>query len=135
MVFSVLLIMIYFAHMKKLAPQLCRQRVVIELLVDYIPTKELLEQYLVELSHVSGMTPVDGPYIYPCGEKGFGGWIHWTTSGAHVYSYPPEKTGFEKSLVTVDSYTCKPFDVKKVTSFTTDYFGVTADEHIEVREV
>jgi len=121
--------------MNKLVPDLCRQRVVIELLTNLIPSKEELETYLTRLSEVSGMTPVDGPYIYPCGELGFGGWIHWTTSGAHIYSYPPKKTGTDKSLVTVDSYTCKPFDTTKVFDFTKNFFGIGDEENITIREV
>ena len=118
-----------------LVPDLCRQRVVIELLVGTIPTQQQLEEYLVELSRASGMTPVDGPYVYPCGERGFGGWIHWTTSGAHIYSYPPEKTQTDKSLVTVDSYTCKPFDVDDVGVFTRTYFNVSQESDFSIKEV
>lgn len=121
--------------MNTLIPSLCRQRVVIEFLIDFIPTKEILENYLITLSSVSGMTPVDGPYIYPCGERGFGGWIHWTTSGAHIYSYPPEKTGTNQTLVTVDSYTCKPFNVNEVVFFTENYFNITDSKNIISREV
>lgn len=121
--------------MKNLAPNLCRQRVVIELLHKEYISKETLEDYLLQLTTTAGMKPVDGPYIYSCGNLGFGGWIHWTTSGAHIYTYPPEKNGTDSYLITVDAYTCKSFDLVTVANFTKKFFSITDDEKITYKEV
>ena len=107
---------------KNLAPNHCRQRVVIELLVNDYVWKEFLEQYLLWLSQEVAMTPVDWPYIYPCWELWFWWRIHWTTSWAHIYSYPPENNWTDKYLVTIDAYTCKPFSLDDAVNYTKKYF-------------
>lgn len=68
------------------------------------------------------MRPLSPPFAYPAENMGYGGWIHWVTSGAHIYSYPAEVTGGAGNLLTIDAYTCKPFSVKKAVSFTKKYF-------------
>lgn len=106
--------------MKNLAPQIVRQRVIIEATTRKIAEPAEIGRYLVKLSELLGMRPLRQPYTYPAEDKGFGGWIHWVTSGCHVYSYfadPP--------LVTVDAYTCKPFDSKKAAEFTAEFFNAT----------
>ncbi len=109
---------------KNLAPNHCRQRVVIELLVWDHPDKEFLENYLMKLSIEVDMTPVDWPYIYPCWELWYWWWIHRTTSGAHIYSYPPSSNWTNYYLVTIDAYTCKPFSLNKAVEFTKEYYDI-----------
>lgn len=103
--------------MKDLAPGLLRQRVIIEGITESIVKEKEIHSYLLELSKVLKMRPLREPYTYPAEDMGFGGWIHWVTSGAHFYSYttnPP--------LFTVDAYTCKAFSVEKAVDFTRNYF-------------
>tara|TARA_Y100000034_G_scaffold83873_1_gene100465 strand:- start:275 stop:628 length:354 start_codon:yes stop_codon:yes gene_type:complete len=103
---------------KNLAPDLIRQRIIIEGTTNKIVEPEQIKKYLFELSKVVNMVVLSDPVAYPAHEDGYGGWIHWKTSGAHFYSYetnPP--------LFTVDCYTCKAFSVKKAVEFTKKYFN------------
>ena len=102
---------------KNLAPNLVRQRIIIEGTTKEIVGPEKIKDYLMALSKVVNMTVLSNPVAYSAHEDGYGGWIHWKTSGAHFYSYhgsPP--------LFTVDCYTCKKFSVKKAVDFTKKYF-------------
>ena len=99
--------------MKNLAPNLVRQRVIIEGTTEKIVKPVQMKRYLAKLSKVLNMKALRKPFAYKAEDKGWGGWIHWITSGAHFYSYtssPP--------LFTVDAYTCKPFSVEKAVAFT-----------------
>ncbi|MBI4044763.1 MAG: S-adenosylmethionine decarboxylase [Candidatus Diapherotrites archaeon] len=103
---------------KNLAPKLIRQRLIIEGTTDKIVQPELMKAYLLELAKVSDMEVLEKPVAYTAHEMGYGGWIHWKSSGAHFYSYPTFPP-----LFTVDTYTCKPFSAKKVVDFTKKYFN------------
>ena len=102
---------------KNLAPELARQRVIIEGTSEKIVEPEQIKEYLLELAKITDMEVLSGPIAYTAHEKGYGGWIHWKSSGAAFYSYPTNPP-----LFTVDAYTCKPFSVKKAAEFTKDYF-------------
>lgn len=104
---------------KNLAPNLVRQRIVIECTTAKIAQSQQIKEFLIALSKVLDMRPLSEPFAYPAENMGYGGWIHWITSGAHVYSYPTTP-----ALLTVDAYTCKPFDVNKAVEFTKEYFQV-----------
>ncbi|QQR50612.1 hypothetical protein IPF86_01680 [Candidatus Nomurabacteria bacterium] len=112
---------------RNLAPKLCRQRIIIEAITDHCVTPEEFKDYLLKLSHVVGMRLLEhgkdpNPSAYDAENMGYGGWIHWVTSGAHMYSYPAEVTGGAGHLLSVDAYTCKPFSVEKAVKFTREYF-------------
>lgn len=65
------------------------------------------------------MNVLSGPYAYSAHEMGYGGWIHWKSSGAHLYSYPTiGKSPNARPFFSVDFYTCKPFSAKKAAEFT-----------------
>jgi len=103
---------------KNLAPNLIRQRLIIEGTTKKIVGQKQIKEYLLELAKVTNMKVLSGPYTDTAHEMGESGWIHWKTSGAHFYSYstsPP--------LFTIDTYTCKPFSIKKVVEFTKKYFN------------
>lgn len=103
---------------KNLAPGLVRQRVIIEGTTEKIVEPQLITSYLYELSKVVGMRQLHPPFAYPAENMGYGGWIHWVTSGAHFYSYPTTPP-----LFTVDAYTCKPFLVMDAVEFTSRYLN------------
>lgn len=121
---------------RNLAPQLCRQRVVIEASVDHLAEEAEIKDYMQKLSEVVAMHVLEKPMAYPAVIDnelvGYGGWIHWVTSGCHVYSYTKEKTKNGFDLITVDCYTCKPFSVEKALEFTKKYFNAI---EIVAREV
>ncbi len=113
---------------KNLAPLLCRQRIKIEANVNYLVSPEEIKDYMVKLSQVVDMTLLSEPFAYPAHKDGnlvgYGGWIHWVTSGCHVYSYNKEWTKNGYHFITVDCYTCKPFSAQKAVQFTKEYFKV-----------
>ena len=103
---------------KNLAPNLVRQRIIIECTTKKIVEPEQIKSYLKELAKVTKMEVLSEPRAYSAHEMGFGGWIHWKSSGATVYSYPTNPP-----LFTVDCYTCKPFSAKDAAEFTKKYFS------------
>lgn len=102
---------------KNLAPNLVRQRVIIEATTKELAGPEKIKEYLDGLVTVTDMEKLSGPYAYSAHDMGYGGWVHWKTSGAAVYSYPTNP-----ALVTVDCYTCKPFSVEEAAKFTEEFF-------------
>lgn len=105
---------------RNLAPSLTRQRLIIEGTTEKIVKPRKMKSYLLGLADVTDMDILSGPYAYSAHECGYGGWVHWKTSGAHIYSYPTNPP-----LVTIDTYTCKPFSVKKAVEFTKKYLSLT----------
>jgi len=101
---------------KNLAPKIVRQRLIIEGTTEKIVEPKKIKTYLLELANVSDMEVLSGPRTDTAHELGYSGYIHWKTSGAHFYSYPSNPP-----LFTVDTYTCKPFSIKKVVDFTKKY--------------
>ena len=104
--------------MRDLAPEIYRQRAVIE---GY-PTKALpatdIATYLSQLSEVLGMTKIMEPITHRSPLYGEAAWIHWESSGAHFYSWETPRLFFS-----IDIYTCKAFDLDAAVSFTRDYFA------------
>lgn len=108
---------------KNLAPNLIRQRVIIEGTTEKLVEPEQIKDYLLKLSKVVKMQVFSVPIVYSAHELGYGGWIHWRTSGCHFYSYPAGGSwNLEKPFFSVDCYTCKPFSVKEAVEFTRNYF-------------
>lgn len=103
---------------KNLAPDLIRQRLVIECTTEKIVEPEKIKEYLEKLAEMSDMEKVSGPFAYSAHEMGYGGWVHWKKSGSHVYSYPTSPP-----LLTVDTYTCQRVSIKKVVDFTKEFFN------------
>lgn len=105
---------------KNLAPGLVRQRVIIEATTEKLVEPEQIKDYLTKLANITKMEVLSGPVAYSAHDMGYGGWIHWKTSGAAVYSYPTNPP-----LITVDCYTCKPFSAEGAANFTKEYFQAT----------
>ncbi|HVO86589.1 MAG TPA: S-adenosylmethionine decarboxylase [Candidatus Binatia bacterium] len=112
--------------MKNLAPEIYRQRVVIE---GY-PNKPLkakeIKDYLLELSDVLKMRTLIKPVTHRSPKYGEAAWIHWESSGAHFYAWDQPRLFFS-----VDIYTCKKFDVIRAVNFTKDFFQVKKLEYKE----
>lgn len=106
---------------KNLAPDLLRQRVIIEGTTEKIVEPEQIKTYLDELAKTCDMEKLSGPYAYTAHDMGYGGWIHWKSSGAAFYSYPTNPP-----LFTVDCYTCKPFSCTMAAEFTANFLGALA---------
>lgn len=106
--------------MKDLAPQIHRQRLVIEGYPSSAAdvTAEKIKEYLRKLSDVTDMITLIDPITHRSDMYGEAAWIHWETSGAHFYAW-------EKPLLffSVDIYTCKEFSVKDAVEFTEKFFN------------
>jgi|SRR3989344_6707379 len=105
---------------KDLAPEIYRQRLIIEGYPAFIIEEQHIKDYLSELSSVCDMNLLAGPMTNRSPKFGWAGWIHWETSGTHFY-------GWRKplSFFSVDIYTCKKFEVQEVVDFTRSFFKAT----------
>lgn len=112
--------------MHDLAPDIIRQRLVIE----GIPVRPIsdaeIREYLSSLSDAIGMKTLLSPVTHLCEQYGWAGWIHWETSGAHFYAWEVPRLFFS-----VDIYTCKRFERATAVEFTQNFFGTSAIEHAE----
>jgi S-adenosylmethionine decarboxylase len=100
-----------------LAPEIIRQRLVIEGYPGFKITDKHIVEYLSELSDVLGMKTLIKPVTHKSDTYGWAGWIHWETSGAHFYAWDKPKLFFS-----VDIYTCKTFNSDDANAFTRKYF-------------
>jgi len=108
---------------RDLAPNIIRQRLIIEGTTTKIVVPRQIKRYLLGLAEVTKMQVLGGPFTRSAHECGYAGWIHWKTSGGHFYSYPANAWGGNNDpLFTVDTYTCKPFSVEEAVEFTREYF-------------
>jgi hypothetical protein len=103
-----------------LAPEIHRQRLVIEGLVDHDIDAEEISRYLTDLSSVLDMRALIEPVTHRSEAYGWAGWTHWETSGAHFYAWERPQRFFS-----VDIYACKTFDPLAALEFTSSAFGTT----------
>ena len=109
---------------RDLAPNIIRQRLIIEGTTIIIVEPPQIEDYLRKLAGVTKMEILGGPFTRSAHECGYAGWVHWKTSGGHFYSYYGNAWGGNNDpLFTVDTYTCKPFSVQEAVDFTRQYFN------------
>jgi hypothetical protein len=103
---------------RDLAPDILRQRLVIEGVPARPIDDELIRSYLSALSRAVDMVQLIEPVTHRSDLYGWAGWIHWETSGAHFYAWEQPRLFFS-----VDLYTCKAFDVDTAVSFTQDFLA------------
>ena len=106
--------------MVDLAPEIYRQRLVVEGLVSEPITASQIEAYLSELSGVLDMVTLLEPVTHQSDTYGWAGWIHWETSGAHFYGWDQPRLFFS-----VDIYTCKAFSASDAVDFTQRFFAAS----------
>ena len=105
--------------MRDLAPEICRQRLVVEGLNDRPITDADIRGYLNALSTTIDMVTLLEPMTHKSPQYGWAGWIHWETSGAHFYAWDDPK------FFSVDIYTCKPFAAEDAVTFTEKFFAAS----------
>jgi S-adenosylmethionine/arginine decarboxylase-like enzyme len=105
---------------RDLAPEIFRQRLVIEGYPEAPITDAQIVDYLTGLSRVTGMVVLTTPVTHRSDRYGWAGWIHWETSGAHFYAWDVPRLFFS-----VDVYTCKAFDPADAIDYTRDAFRAT----------
>lgn len=109
--------------MKDLAPEILRQRLVIEGYPQSAITDSSIKDYLTKLSETLRMTTLIEPVTHRSDKYGWAGWIHWESSGAHFYAWEQPILFFS-----VDIYTCKAFNNDDAVKFTKQYFNATEIE-------
>ena len=102
----------------ELAPEILRQRLVIEGIPARPVDDEQIRHYLSALSREVDMVQLLEPVTHRSDLYGWAGWIHWETSGAHFYAWEQPRLFFS-----VDIYTCKAFDPDTAVAFTREYFS------------
>lgn len=103
--------------MKNLAPEIYRQRSVIEGYPNHKLSAREIKQYLNKLSDELGMKTLIEPVTHRSPLYGEAAWIHWESSGAHFYAWDQPRLFFS-----VDIYTCKPYEVMDAVNFTKSFF-------------
>ena len=106
--------------MRDLAPEICRQRVVVEGLCQESIDATSIREYLSQLSKAIDMVALMEPVTHQSPLYGWAGWIHWETSGAHFYAWDVPRLFFS-----VDVYACKPFSAGAVVELTREWFDAT----------
>jgi hypothetical protein len=106
--------------MPDLAPGIFRQRLVIEGRCPAPIGAEEMSRYLSALSGVCDMELLLEPVTHCSSRCGWAGWVHWESSGAHMYAWERPVLFFS-----VDIYTCKAFDVSSVVEFTRSFFDAS----------
>ena len=113
-------------QMKDLAPEIYRQRAVIEGYPNQPLTSQQIKAYLSRLSDVLDMKTLTKPVTHRSPTYGEAAWIHWESSGAHFYAWDQPRLFFS-----VDIYTCKEFDVLDAVGFTKEFFSINDIEYKE----
>ncbi|MEZ5114984.1 MAG: S-adenosylmethionine decarboxylase [Candidatus Nanopelagicales bacterium] len=103
---------------RDLAPDIHRQRLVIEGVPAAPVDDAAIRDYLTQLSDTLGMTTLLAPVTHRSPTYGWAGWIHWETSGAHFYAWEQPRLFFS-----VDIYTCAAFDPARAVDLTRRCFA------------
>src|SRR3989344_2319018 len=108
--------------MKNLAPNITRQRLLIEGFYDIDVDKEIIEEYFNKITKVLGLRMYGKPIIFsPGGEgkkenQGYDAFVPLIDSGISVYVWS------NKKFVSIILFTCKGFTSKKAVKFTKNFF-------------
>jgi S-adenosylmethionine decarboxylase len=102
-----------------LAPDICRQRLIIEGTLKNVFLPENMTRYCHEIASVLNMTEVTTPICNHDPDYGWCAYTHWKESGMHIYAWDKRTPKF----FSIDLYTCKPFAVMTAVDYTTEFFG------------
>ena len=102
-----------------LAPDICRQRMVVEGTLHNKFGPLDMAGYCKEISKVLNMTPVSEPRTDFAEDYGWCCFMHWKESGMHIYSWEKRDPKF----FSIDIYTCKKFKQMDVIRYTEEFFG------------
>ena len=123
----------FFAHtgvaMKDLAPDIIRQRLLIEGLYTAEVDRAMVERYLVEIAAHLNLRTYGQPIVHAPGgagkddNEGFDAFIPLIDSGISLYVWSQQR------FFAVVLFTCKRFDTNAALNFTKAFFGATDLEH------
>ncbi len=102
-----------------LAPDICRQRLVLEGTLHNVFLPEDITQYAKEISDVLNMELITSPVLNHEPKYGWCAFVHWKESGMHIYTWDNRKPSF----FSVDIYTCKKFNPMDAVRYTQEFFG------------
>ena len=102
-----------------LAPDICRQRLIIEGTLNNLLLPEGLTRYAKEMSSVLDMEPLTSPVLNHEPKYGWCAFVHWKESGMHIYTWDNRTPKF----FSVDIYTCKVFDPMDAIRYTEEFLG------------
>ena len=102
-----------------LAPEITRQRLIIEGTLNDVFLPEDMTRYCHEISDVLNMTEVTSPICNHDPDYGWCAYTHWKESGMHIYAWDKRTPKF----FSIDLYTCKPFKEIDAIDFTKQFFG------------
>jgi len=114
--------------MKNLAPNIVRQRLLVEGFYGKAVGKKEIEEYFTAITNELGLRPYGKPIIFsPGGEgkeenQGFDAFIPLVGSGISLYVWCNAK--FISAII----YTCKGFDEKKAVEATKSFFQMSEVE-------
>lgn len=117
--------------MKNIAPDIMRQRLLVEANYTIEVNSETVKRYLVELADHLSLRIYGNPIIHsPSGQgkeenQGFDAFVPLIDSGISLYIWTNKK--FMSCVI----YTCKEFSVEKSLQFTKDFFKTTELEFKE----
>jgi len=117
--------------MKNFAPDIHRQRLVIEGIYSVKMTPKLLKSCMNELSIKLGMKIIYGPIIKNIAYKvnpnhgGYESILIWAESGASIYTWN------RNNFFTVDIYTCRKFNPKDAVEHIKKYFNAQKIDYKE----
>ena len=92
--------------MKDLAPDVFRQRMILEGITSEVIAPENIKRLLDCLCWSLNMVALTAPTLSYCENYGWCGHMHWVTSGVHMYTWENRKPPF----FSIDIYTCKSFN-------------------------
>jgi S-adenosylmethionine decarboxylase len=102
-----------------LAPDIYRQRLVIEGTLHNIFLPEDMTRYAKEISNVLDMELITSPVLNYEPRYGWCAFVHWKESGMHIYTWDNRVPKF----FSVDIYTCKKFNLMDAIRYTEDFFA------------
>lgn len=115
--------------MRDLAPDIVRQRLLIEGLYEREITRADVERYLIEVAAHLSLRTYGAPIVHAPGgagkdsNEGFDAFIPLIDSGISLYVWS------KRRFFAVVLFTCKAFDVSAALAFTRDYFQAHDLEH------
>ena len=104
---------------KDLAPDICRQRIIIEGTLHNPFSAEDMTRYCHEITKVLKMTAVTSPVCNYDPDYGWCAYTQWKESGMHIYAWDDRKPPF----FSIDIYTCTAFDPQHAINYSKEFFG------------
>src|SRR5262245_19721451 len=115
--------------MEDLAPDIVRQRILIEGYYSVNVDEKAIREYFAQITARLGLRTYDAPVIFaPRGEgsdenEGYDAFVPLIDSGISLYVW----TG--PSFLSMVAFTCKAFDAEEAVTATSEFFGMTRTAH------